>query len=178
MQCNSHVYELCKWEFNLLWALTETWSLVVSFSLSLSHQSHCLIMNLNVSLYNTFSFSSTYPPVIMSFPGKNSWNHIPQWWGERLLFLEEEEIFVTLITYKSMLLRTVHITVSLSLGALCHLLSFCLHGNWEHVHKPLREQNDMNKWGHLVYEAIKSKCKMNHPFAGQWCSLMQFSAWS
>lgn len=41
-----------------------------------------------------------------------------------MLFLEKEEIFVTLITYKVMFLRTVYITVSLSLGALCHLPSF------------------------------------------------------
>lgn len=138
------------------------------FFLTLSHQSHCLIMNLNASLYNTFSFSITYPLVIMSFPGKYSSNHISQWWGEILLFLEEEEIFVTLITSELMHLRTVCITVSLSSGALCHLPGeFHLHGNWERAHQAHRGGHDMSEWSDTEWHAaMKSKYKMNHPFAG------------
>lgn len=80
------------------WLRRDLW--LFHFFLTLSHRSHCLIMSLNMSLYNSFSFSITYSPVIMSFPGKYSSNHISQWWGKRWLFLKEEEIFVTLITSK------------------------------------------------------------------------------
>lgn len=163
---------------SLLWALTETWSLVVSFSLTLSHQSHCLIMNLNVCLYNTFSFFITYPSVIMSFPGKYSWNHIPQWWSERLLFLEEEETFVT-SKIKNRCFWDLSTLQSCWVWEHCVIwlvFVFMATGNMS-----IRLWEGSTTWASgdiWWYAVIKSKCKMSHPFAGQWCSLMQFSAWS